>query len=297
MFRDYRSTVDDFRTAIKKSKHGKELARSYGVDPDSYESIYRAEMKNARGLKDPFCKARIVAELLWYRDRRPYFNVYPVIEKKLLEINEDIHLNELYLPYTSIEVRTKTRTILASDMGEVFLFIVEMGGGKYQEFMMKKNGKVGAISSADYKEIETDWPKKTHGPGLTGSDRTQCAFIVCGTCLLAKDSSVVSPVVLNKDRREEMTPEELKKYAEKAAATTGKTGFEVGREIQLKQASIHYRNGCFAKYYVGKTHEAFPKNATCDKAPIIKWRCGAVVNAGNAPKVPTGFKGNQEESN
>ncbi len=122
-------------------------------------------------------------------------------------------------------------------------------------------------------------------------------MIACGVCLLAKDPEIVVPVVLNKHRKEHMTDEEIKQYAAKAAEVTGKTGFDVGRDIQARHQSCHYRNGCFAKYYVSDKHPSYPNDCTLEKAPIIKWRSGAVVNASTPPKVPTGFKGNESEFN
>lgn len=297
MFTDYRTTVDDLRKEIKSLKVGRDKMKRLGVDIDSYESIYAAEMKNAKRYKDPFCKMRMFSELLWYRCRRPFFNVYPVIEKKLLEINGEINIGELFLPFPTIEIRTTQRTMLLSDAGNLFVFTVELKGGRYQEFCMAKKGIVKQIESAEYKSLDTDWPKKDPGKGLSDDDRKACATIACGVCLLAKDPTIVSPVILNKDRKEEITADELKRYAERAAEATGKTGFEVGREMQLNQKSCHYRNGCFAKYYVSKTHRQFPDNCDLEKAPIIKWRSGAVVNASNVPKVPTGFKGSESEFN
>jgi len=297
MFRDYRTTVDDLRKEVKSLKIGRDKMKRLGVDIDSYESIYAAEMKNAKRYKDPFCKMRMHSELLWYRCRRPFFNVYPVIEKKLLEISGEVEIDELHLPFPTIEIRTTSRTMLLSDAGRLFVFTVELKGDRYQEFCMVKKGIVKQIESAEYTTINTDWPKKTSGPGLSSSDRSECATIACGVCLLAKDTSIVVPVILNRDRKEEMTDEELKRYKEKAIESTGKTGFEVGRDMQLRKSSCHYRNGCFAKYYVSQNHKQFPDNCDLEKAPIIKWRSGAVVNASNAPKVPTGFKGSESEFN
>lgn len=299
MFRDYRSTVDDFRKEIKKLKNGRALAKSRGVDIDSFESIYAAELKHSMNYKDPFSKMRFRSELEWYRSRRPFFNVYPVIEKKLLAINDEIKLEELFLPFKAIEIRTTTTTFLLSADDYVFFFTVEIASGGYQEFCMSKRGIVGQIEDAPYQQIDTDFPNadKKSFRSISTDDRRKCAMIACGVCLLAKDPSIVVPVVLNKHRKENMTADELRQYAAKATEVTGKTGFDVGRDMQMKQMSCHYRNGCFAKYYVSKKHPSYPDECMLEKAPIIKWRSGAVVNANNPPKVPTGFKGNESEFN
>lgn len=296
-FTDFDSTFAQVRRIAKS--HGKEgrawFARN-GVDPDSYESVYSEELKRSLKLKDPLCKARLASELIWYRDKRPYFNVYPVIEKKLLEISGDLLLSELFLPFSTIEIRTSTTTFLLHDAGRAFLLTVEMGNLAYAEFILYKRGHVKEIGTAEYVHMETDWPSKNKGVFLSDEVRIACATLACGVCLLAKDPSIVVPVVLNKHRKDDMTPEELLRYKEKAIEATGKTGWDVGRDMQFRQASCHYRNGCFAKYYVGKHHEAYPDNCDLQKAPIIKWRAGSVVNANNTPVVPTGFHQNTEVS-
>lgn len=293
MFRDYRSTVDDIRKIAKRTEGLREILAQNGIDLRDVNSIYRAEMKEAMKLKDPFCKMRLLAEMVWYHQKRPYFNVYPVIEKKLIEINDEIKLEELFLPYPTIEIRTQGTTFLLHDAGNVFAFVVEFGGGRYSEFTMAKRGHVKDIVTAEYQHITTDWPLKTTEESarqLTKEIRVNCAIIACGVCLLAKDPAIVVPVILNRHRRDNMTLEEIHQYKEKAIKATDKTGFDVGRDMQFRQSSCHYRNGCFAKYYVGKNHEAYPDKCDLEKAPIIKWRSGSVVNASNTPKVPTGFK-------
>lgn len=294
MFKDYVSTASEVRAAVRKNKPAKKLAESRGIDINSYNSIYAHEFNATKHLKDPFVKMRLVSELLWYRNRRPFFNVYPVIEKKLLEIDAPLRLDELFLPSPTIEIRTTSCTFLLNDAGAAFGFVVELEKGRYAEFMMHKQGFVNEIPGCEYRHIHSDWPEKIAAaagtPPLNEEQRTQIALLACGVCLLAKDPSIVVPVVLNKHRKDDMTPDELEIYKQKAIDATDKTGWDVGRDMQFRQASCHYRNGCFAKYYVTKSHHQYPENCALQRAPIIKWRSGAVVNANNTPTVPTGFK-------
>ena len=162
----------------------------------------------------------------------------------------------------------------------------------YQEFFIKKTDTIRhALSSADYLEYEEPGFQRANvAEPLTMQQRHECLFMAAGTCMLAQDKSIVEPVILNKHRKDYMTPAEIADYAERAISRTGRVGFEVGKQIERMKATIHYRNGCFAKYYVGKDHECYPANAELSKVPIIKWRSGAIVNKDNVPKVPTGFK-------
>ncbi len=293
-FRDYRTAYDDFRKQFKSysKRENDAYLSAEGIDASSYKSVYAWQFKQIKGndTADHIVFMRLVSEASWYQANRPYFNVYPVIERKFLELNADIKLSELHLPFNAIEVRTKDRTVFMSDAGHAFFFVCDFPDGTYQEFMCGKGGTLKAVDDAPYMEIDGGWNRVSGGQTLTDRDRKECIYIAAGTCLLAKDENIVRPVVLAADYKDYMSDEDIKRYSEKAKRRTGRVGFEVGKVMQKMQASIHYRNGCFAKYYVGKTHQAYPDNAESNLAPIIQWRSGAVVNKDNIPKIPTGFK-------
>ncbi len=293
-FRDYRTSYDDFRRTYKKfSKRDNDaFVSETGIDVHDYKSVYEWHMKQIQGNApdDHITMMRLVSEVSWYHAKRPYFNVYPVIERKFLELNADINLSDLHLPFCAIEVRTKDRTVFMSDAGPVFSFVCDFPDGTYQEFMCSKGGTLKDVDDVRYMEVDGGWNRVPGGQTLTDRDRKECIYIAAGTCLLAKDENIVRPVVLAADYKDSMSDEDIKKYSDKAKKRTGRVGFEVGKVMQKMQASIHYRNGCFAKYYVGKTHQAYPDNAESNLAPIIQWRSGAVVNKDNIPKIPTGFK-------
>lgn len=262
-----------------------------GVEQGNFESLYAYDLKGALEIKDVLAAMRLQAELNWYRERRPYFNVYPLIEKKLLELNDSINASELHLPFKTIEVRTQKRTILLGDTGTYFICVHEMPNGRYEEFAMSKSGTLSEIANGSFQRVNSTWPKTDTGPsGLDKDDRTECLFLAAGTCLLARDTSIVCPVILNNHRRDNMTPAEIAEYAAKAVARSGRVGFDVGRDIERMKASAHYRNGHFAKFHVTSNHPMYPPNATAHKVPIIQWRSGAVVNKDVVPTVPTGFK-------
>lgn len=307
MFVDYISGFDEVKKLSSKvSKH--ELLRvfaSKGVDHTNFESLYKWEIQNAMKLKDPFPAFRLNAELEWHRSMRPYFNIYPVIESKLLELTDEIQFQELNLPFKSLEIRTSLATFLFSDTGDAFMIVAESrskgpsGTSRYQEFLLRKQETLKAVIDGEYRELSvSDWPSVSGSVrSLSEQERNRLVRIAAGTCMLAADRSIVTPVILKNHQKNSMTPAEVAEYAQKAINRTGRIGFEVGREIEKMKATAHYRNGHFAKFHVGKTHDCYPKNATVDKVPIIKWRSGAIVNADNVPKVPTGFHDKENQTN
>ena len=282
-FRDYLSAFSEARSVKTKNN-------PYGIDFDDFESVYRFELERLDSKKDLMTVSRLQSELYWYRNKRPYFNVYPLIERKLLEIDKDVNCSELSLPFSSIEVRTSNVTFLLSITSKCLFFVVEMKDG-YQEFACPKSASIKELVEAPLDIFEGEsWPRPPVIKYLSDKQRHECLILGAGVCMLSRDKNLVVPVILNKHRKENMTPAEIAEYAEKATKRTGKTGFDVGKDIERMKATVHYRNGHFAKFHVGKDHEQFPVDSELSKVPIIKWRCGAVVNKKNTPTVPTGFK-------
>jgi hypothetical protein len=283
-FKDYVSGFAEVRALRSKIKP------QSNVDFDNFESVYDFEINRLDPKKDAISITRLQSELFWYRAKRPYFNVYPLIEKKLLEIDKNVYCRELSLPFDSIEVRTSSMTFLLSITSRFLFFVVELGNG-YQEFLVPKDATLKELIEAPFETVDGEtWFRQDASFGITHEDRCKCIVLGAGVCMLSLDKNIVVPVILNCHRRENMTAAEIAEYAAKAAKRTGKTGFDVGKDIERMKSTVHYRNGCFAKYYVSKGHEQFPLDSELKKVPIIKWRCGSVVNKKNAPVVPTGFK-------
>jgi hypothetical protein len=299
MFKDYRSAYEEFKTKAKKeiAKNGlsKQKASSLiGFDIDDFSAYYKIELMESKKRKEIMSGSRFLSELNWYLGRRPFFNVYPLIEKKFYEMSDELDMTELVMPMPALEVRTIRRTMLLADFGESFMLTVELcnDGKIYQEFRIQKKQKIKNITKNVIVTEEKAWNRAPlHERYLLNTDELKrLFFLAAGICMLEKNSEIITPVMLNKHRSENPTPFEIAKYAEKAIKRTGRIGFEVGREIERMKATVHYRNGCLAKYYVGKTHECYPLNAVSSTVPIIKWRSGSVVNRGCVPSIPTGYK-------
>jgi hypothetical protein len=290
-FRDYLSAYDEAKRYFRHPASNR-AAEELGFDIKDFESAYAYELREAKLRKDLQAGLRLTSELEWHRSKRPFFNVYPLIEKKFMELPGEIRMDELVMPFPAIEVRTQKLTMLLCRHPGFFLLVIDHKDGQhYQEWIVRlrdtlreffvnsENGGMKVLGSRTDDELQSVTKELHYGLRLA-----------VGTCMLAADSKILTPVILNAHRKENMTPAEIADYSERAVNRTGRIGFEIGREIERMKATVHYRNGHFAKYYVGKDHESYPKNAEASKVPIIKWRCGSIVNKDNAPKVPTGFK-------
>lgn len=294
-FKDYRTSYDEFKREANSSKNrGVDVAKALGMKDVSVEEIYKYELRRAKDKKQIFASKRLLSELGWYKEKRPFFNVYPCIEKKLMELSLDIRLCDLTLPFVSLEIRTATKTFLCSDFGHSFFCTVDFTNGDYQEFEFNKTEKLSNVIGREIVIQEETYIAPAKSETLTQKQFDECIYIAAGVAMLAKDKSVVTPVILNESRKSTMTDEEWEKYRLKAIKRTGRIGFDVGRELEKSRASVHYRNGHFARFHVGKDHECYPDGCKLKLAPIIKWRCGSIVNKDNHPQVPTGFKGEEE---
>jgi hypothetical protein len=308
MFKEYVSLYELQRAAWKTRLRRKETTResielTLGCSMDDVEAVYSKvlpfeEVYTVNKSRDGFLSKENVtefsllqAELNWYKQKRPYFNVYPVIQKKFLSLSGDVKVQELTVPYGVIEVRTAKNVMLVVQTAEfVAILTKKRAGVKFDHIQVGLLDARQTVGEALNKLQEGRVFFDAVDGVLEDAEVAEMVFLAVGTCMLAKDKSIVRPVVLNRHWRENLTPHEIAVYAEKAVSRTGRVGFEVGKELNRLPVSIHFRNGNFAKFYVGKEHAEYPDNCELDKAPIIKWRAGAVINKDKAPTVPTGFR-------
>ena len=254
--------------------------------PLTWQQFYEREHQEYSRRKWDGQVLRVWAEEQWYADRRPYFRVYPLIEKKLLALRGKMTVGEMRMPYPSIEINTQRRTMLFHKSDDRCTLVAETTGDDFVLLAAPLETTIDQCAAA--REQISDW----HGASDASKDIAgECIRIAIGVCLLATDPKIVAPVILDKHRRDDMRPEEIERRAAQAISRTGRVGFDVGRDIERMPVTSHYRTGCPAIYHVGKSHESYPRGGVLDREPVLLWRSGAVVNADRTVRVPTGFHG------
>lgn len=228
----------------------------------------------------------LLAECNWFRERRPYFNIHPMIEKAAENLPDlaTIPPPPRRLPDT-LEVRTETHAFLLQhdvikDTGPVHQYFinpsfdidetVDFNSGRNSHSMIyfDTTDNLGSVLERLTKHIE---------PIVI-----RLAFAVA---MVADDEQIVTPSILNCDRNKPWSA----KLAERATKRSGRVGFDVGKASHPGR-SEHYRRGCFAHYRVGPTHEKYPLGCKTDKASVLIYRRGGRVK-GKKVKVPTGYHG------
>ncbi len=302
MFVDYQTSLDHFKKGLRS--YGKSVAMSVlesrlGVTRAADIQLNDFYQKECSGMES--CGAsrievlRLVVEYNWYQCMRPYFNVFPYVENKLLDISASVDFSELPFPFESLEVRTCSETLLCGDLNNyVHVTYQRNDSESYREWMFPKCGTVAETTNRPTCNAGSSWSPNTVDTSLEddavrANEQSRVIRIVAGVLALSRDKSLVTPVIMNRHRKP--NPDDV--YLERAAAAevhrSGRIGFDVGREMEARKSTEHYRTGHFARFHIGRNHAQYPPGAGGDKVAIIKWRSGCVVNKGNVPEVPTGY--------
>jgi hypothetical protein len=285
----YVSSLDITRKIAAESRENREKIEDAIGGPIEYKRFYLHEVQLRQRLNQDGRMYRVYCELQWYLDQRPFFRVYPIIERKILSLRGKTTLAEMRMPYPCIEINTRRRTMLFHKTKDHAVLVAQTSDDEAIVLATLLNATIDDCVNA--RSRITEW----HDASDAGKDIAgECIRIAIGVCLLATDPRIVSPVILDKHRRDDMTPEEIERRAAQAVSRTGRVGFDVGREIERMPVTSHYRTGHPAIYYVGREHKQYPQAGTADREPVLIWRAGAVVNADRLPKVPTGFRDQQE---
>jgi len=243
-----------------------------------------------------------VAERIWYKLGRPYYNVYPKIALAMTGADlSQIKASSIRLPLETLLFRFSEnnalsfadgplqyhlRTVMASmgtdaytrkpilttwlDFGERF------GGGPLLTYQKIPIG--GDMMLLEAMESLKDSPFFSQGVQVPKSYVYRVVSIVVTSTLLSSDSidQLITPDVLDRDRRAwDEADAARRKIIEERAWRRGKNGWDVGKYIEVNP---HIRRPHMATFWTGPGR----------KVPVIKLRKGSVIHREIAAAVPTG---------
>ncbi len=241
----------------------------------------------------------LAAERHWFDLERPYYNVWPSVFQMIEEVDLDVPIRCLTLPFDTMAMcfadgtKHGLATCLASvrkmnDQRQITLSANIFLNGEiisvwrtglvkedesFAVFSSRESEKYGRISDGLISEQTEDEILKL------------LCHLFCGVSILSNDATIVQPIVLNRDLMKYKSADEAtKKYLEERAARINGRGFSVGEnlEAELKSESSvspHIRKPHMALFWTGKGRIT----------PVLKLRRGAYVHRSEVTQVPTGF--------
>lgn len=241
----------------------------------------------------------MAAERDWFDLERPYYNVWPSVFQMIEEVDLDVPVKCLNLPFSVMAMcfADGTKHGLASclisvnqvnDSRRITLSANVLLNGEIVSVW--RMGQINENESFAVFARSGGGNYSRHSDGLMKQDdedailRLLC-HIFCGVAILANDSTLVQPIVLNRDLMKYKSADEAtKKYLEDRAARINGRGFSVGEnlESELKaesSVSPHIRKPHMALFWTGKGRIT----------PVLKLRRGAYVHRSEVTQVPTGF--------
>lgn len=241
----------------------------------------------------------LTAERDWFELERPYYNVWPSVFEMIEEVDLDVPIRCLTLPFpamamcfadgtkhglasclVSVKKVNNSRQITLS--ANVFVngdIVSVWRSGQLNEdesfalFSSSSTEKYARISDGLMSEQEEDSILKL------------LCHLFCGIAILANNSTLVQPIVLNRDlMKYKNSDEATRKYLEDRAARINGRGFSVGEslESELKAESS-------VSPHIRKPHMALFWTEKGRITPVLKLRRGAYVHRSEVTQVPTGF--------
>lgn len=224
--------------------------------------------------------------LVWYRERRPFFNVYPGVEKCLR--NTSAAIDPATIPHSVLHDLgvMEIRFAESSSTPSFFIAILPTENRPRNtqclavHLIRIDDRGIQAYAASFGRPAETTTPPTFEGGWEnTGDDvRSEMELrvrLAMGVMLLAADPRYCEPVLLNRDRDKLMTDTERQQALERAKKR-GNFGFDLGRDVEV---SPHFRRPHFAIRWTGKG-SAVPR-----LVPVK----GAIINEGLITNVPTGY--------
>lgn len=248
---------------------------------------------------------QLAVEGFWVHAHRPYYSVWPSIAESLAQVKLDLDCGLIALPLPTLLIRfsdsapiicndKKMRSILVSRIGNVGNDLISGEGlALFCDFGETRSTADGVVvpdvSFRTFPLIQGKTVEHVMSPEFMSYQDTDfdhvsttlAARVVVAVCLIAKDSELIEPDVLDKDKLkyEEAPSEALVERAHRR----GKVGWIIGRQVEV---SPHYRRAHFGIRWKGKG---------TDKKPELVPVKGCVVKRHKMSEVPTGYLDDEDD--
>lgn len=254
----------------------------------------------------------LLAELHWWRNRRPYYNVWPSMTDALLDFDiSAIPFQSLFNSrYRHVSIQFPVGGVRETMCIGVSLFLdgeitgirggnvlvmtkqstewSDLGKGieyKTRTSMMMVPSEKSGLSMAECISQAADIGshKDKRIDFYSQSEFSDVHAVSIAVLLMEQDPDLFEPDILSKDvdRYQNGTDEEKERLVEKAFNRRGRPGWHVGRKLE---SIPHFRRPHLALYWTEKGR----------KTARIIMRKGCIVKREKLTKVPTGFHGDEK---
>jgi len=246
----------------------------------------------------------LIAEEQWFRDKRPFYNVWPIMNSVVRSLSLDIPWHKVRFPFYSMMLQFPEGQ---EPMGIAVAMIATQQGGENgisNEQAITIEGR--HVADKTYRvalkyipsnrlTINETFPGGNDGTPEERKQGEQLIFLLrlaCVISLLAEGEDLITPILLKKDQEkmpdvsEDVLSEWISRKAEKARHA-GHYGFDVGRGLESESAKNPTAIGPYSAIrWTGK-------GSSIPKAVIVKEH---LKNRASLGQVPTGFLGWEDES-
>jgi len=305
----FRMTINFHRhipeiSAYRKEKEWKPLLHSLKPS-ECCELVAKRLIEQKNSLR----AVSLLMEKSWWELERPYYNVWPSVFQMIEDVDLDVPMRCLSLPYPSMAVcfSEGTKYGLASCLVSVIKYenqlVVSLAANVFWNGELLTVWRWGKVKGdepfsvfARCRDDAGNWKRQRYSEEVMSEEEESrildlLCHIFCGVSILANDSTLVQPIVLNRDLMKYKSADEAtKKYLEDRAARINGRGFGVGEKLESElkvesSVSPHIRKPHMALFWTGKGRTI----------PVLQLRRGAYIHRSDVTKVPTGYMDREEE--
>lgn len=229
------------------------------------------------------------AEHIWLQDRRPFYRIYPWVVDALGRTNVDLTVDQLPVCRgvaicfaQGHEPTCDGRKVIAMIWARYADAVTPQGTDipipQARAVLLHEPGNGCSVLHV------TGTEHKISDAGKFTEHDIRFFGIGAGVTMLAQDEQLVEPLLLQRDRGRDLSPEQLAAAIRRAERRTGMRGFVIGARAEV---SPHVRRPHFAIRWKGHGEP---------KTPVLVPIKGSVVHRNKVTQVPTGRVDNSANS-
>jgi hypothetical protein len=232
----------------------------------------------------------LASEYEWVKNRRAFYNVYPAVSRCLQNTSLRIVPSQICGPLRSVAICFAKGSEIAMSNGTAVAMIFSSFSGMFDlrtrevsetpwislsVMRIRHDGKTAYTYLEMPGDEILDGNENDSDGILAMPDKRRLLSLAIGVAVLAKDERYAEPILLNRDSKRLLTPEQMKQAIERAKRN-GRNGMSIGKDIEV---SPHVR----------RPHMAIRWTGIGATTPRLVPVSGCLVRRSELFPVPTGY--------